>query len=271
MHRAVPRTHNRRFANDRDESAPLPQHSILAQEFFAVCLRQRKPVRFLAVRQAQEPQRGRPLCRYHVFRRRKTRELIADLITGCCRPPQAAGEADAAKALAVASDLIGVDRVPLVSGIDRTMFGFLGCKLAAERVVADSGLPWTTLWAAQFHGLLLKVAHQMTKLPVIPVSAGFRFQPVDADEIAARLVELRLGTSAGQVPEIAGPQVYAMADLLRGYLRARGKHRLMMPVRIPGTAARAFRTGPNLAPERAVGHGPGKTSWPSPSCLTYSS
>jgi hypothetical protein len=45
-----------------------------------------------------------------------------------------------------------------------------------------------------------------------------------------------------------------MADLLRGYLRARGKHRMMVPVWIPGKAARAFRAGANLAPERAVGH-----------------
>jgi uncharacterized protein YbjT (DUF2867 family) len=150
--------------------------------------------------------------------------------------------------------VIGVDRIPLVSGIDRTMFGYFGAKLAAERIVADSGLPWTTLRAAQFHDLLLMVAQQMTKLPVIPVPAGFRFQPVDAGEVAARLVELALGTPAGLVPDIAGPRVYPMADLLQGYLRACRKHRLMMPVRLPGKAARAFRAGANLAPGRAVGH-----------------
>jgi uncharacterized protein YbjT (DUF2867 family) len=150
--------------------------------------------------------------------------------------------------------VIGADRIPLVSGIDRMMFGYFGSKLAAERVVADSGLPWTTLRAAQFHDLLLTVAQQMTKLPVIPVPAGFRFQPVDAGEVAARLVELALGTPAGLAPDMAGPQVYSMADLLRGYMRARRKHRLMVPVRLPGKAARAVRAGANLAPDRAVGH-----------------
>jgi uncharacterized protein YbjT (DUF2867 family) len=150
--------------------------------------------------------------------------------------------------------VIGADRIPVVSSIDRTMFGYFASKLAAERIVADSGLPWTTLRAAQFHDLQLKVAQQMTKLPVIPVPAGFRFQPVDAGEVAARLVELTLGTPAGLVPDIAGPRVYGVADLLRGYLRARRKHRLMVPVRLPGKAARAFRAGANLAPERAVGH-----------------
>jgi uncharacterized protein YbjT (DUF2867 family) len=150
--------------------------------------------------------------------------------------------------------VIGVDRIPLVSGIDRTMFGYFGSKLAAEQAVADSGLPWTTLRAAQFHDLLLTVAQQMAKMPVIPVPAGFRFQPIDAGEVAARLVELTLGEPAGLVPDMAGPQVYGMADLVRGYLRARGKRRLMMPVRLPGKAARAFRDGANLSPERAVGH-----------------
>jgi uncharacterized protein YbjT (DUF2867 family) len=149
--------------------------------------------------------------------------------------------------------VIGVDRIPLVSAIDRTMFGYFGSKLAAERVVAESGLPWTTLRAAQFYDLLLMVAEQMTKLPVIPVPAGFRFQPVDAGEVAARLVQLALGSPAGLAPDIAGPRVYSVADLLRGYLRARRRHRLMVPIRLPGKAARAIRAGANLAPERAVG------------------
>jgi hypothetical protein len=53
---------------------------------------------------------------------------------------------------------------------------------------------------------------------------------------------------------MGGPRVYAMADLLRGYLRASGKHRMLVPVWIPGKAARAIRAGANLASERAVGH-----------------
>jgi len=67
-------------------------------------------------------------------------------------------------------------------------------------------------------------------------------------------VELALGTPAGLVPDMGGPRVQGMADLVRGYLRARRKHRLLLPVRLPGKAARAVRAGGNLAPERAVGH-----------------
>jgi len=150
--------------------------------------------------------------------------------------------------------VVGADRIPVVGAADRAMFGYFGFKLAAERVVAESGLPWTTLRATQFHDLSLTVSTQMAKLPVIPVPSGVRFQPVDTDEVAARLVELALGPPAGLVPDMAGPRVSSMAGLLRTYLRVRGKHRLLVPVWLPGQAARAVRAGANLAPARAVGH-----------------
>jgi uncharacterized protein YbjT (DUF2867 family) len=93
----------------------------------------------------------------------------------------------------------------------------------------------------------------MAKLPVVPVPAGFRFQPVDTDEVAAQLVELTLGEPAGRVPDMAGPRVYGAAELLRGYLRASHLRRLIVPVWLPGKAARAFRSGAILTPEQAVG------------------
>jgi uncharacterized protein YbjT (DUF2867 family) len=150
--------------------------------------------------------------------------------------------------------VVGADRIPVASAVDRAMFGYFASKLAAERTVAESGLPWTTLRATQFHDLILMTARQMARLPVIPVPPGFRFQPVDAGDVADRLVELALAVPGGLVPDIAGPRVYGMAELLRSYLRASGKHRPILAVPLPGKAARAFRAGANLAPERAVGH-----------------
>jgi uncharacterized protein YbjT (DUF2867 family) len=160
----------------------------------------------------------------------------------------------AGSAYLVYISVVGADRVPVVSRVDRAMAGYFASKLAAERVVADSGLPFSTLRATQFYDLILTVVRQLAKLPVIPVPAGFRFQPVDADDVAARLIELALGEPAGLVPDLAGPRVYPMADLLRSYLRALRKRRLIMPVRLPGKAARAVRDGAILAPARAVGH-----------------
>ena len=150
--------------------------------------------------------------------------------------------------------VVGADRVPQDSGLDRAMFGYFGSKLDAERAIAGSGLPWTTLRAAQFHDLLLTMARARTRLPLIPVAAGTRFQPVDAGEVADRLVELALGSPAGLAPDIAGPRVYPMADLVRSYLRAVGKRRPLLPVRLPGKAAAAVRAGANLGTERVVGH-----------------
>ncbi|HTF39455.1 MAG TPA: NAD-dependent epimerase/dehydratase family protein, partial [Propionibacteriaceae bacterium] len=150
--------------------------------------------------------------------------------------------------------VVGADRIPISSGIDRAMFGYFESKLAAERVVANSGLPWTTLRSTQLYESILLLVQQMARLPVIPVPAGWKFQPIDAGEVAERLVGLALGTPSGLVPDMAGPRVYEMTELVRTYLHARGKHRLIMPVWTPGKAARVFRSGANLAPSRAVGH-----------------
>jgi uncharacterized protein YbjT (DUF2867 family) len=149
--------------------------------------------------------------------------------------------------------VVGADRIPVVSAVDRAMFGYFAAKRAAEQVIAGSGLPWTTLRATQFQESLLATVRQLARLPVVPVPSGWRFQPVDAGEVADRLVELALGPPAGLVPALGGPRAYELAELVRGDLRAHGRHRPVLPVWTPGKAAKAFRAGANLAPDRAVG------------------
>lgn len=149
--------------------------------------------------------------------------------------------------------VVGADRIPMTSRLDRAMFGYFGAKWAAEQLVADSGLPYTTLRATQFHDLNLLAVQQVAKLPVAPSPAGFRFQPIDADEVAERLVELALGEPAGLVPDLGGPRVYTMTELIRGYQQAVRRRRPIFQLRMPGKAAGAFRAGANLAPDRAVG------------------
>jgi uncharacterized protein YbjT (DUF2867 family) len=163
------------------------------------------------------------------------------------------GDDEATRNLVRAASRAGVQHLVHISviGADRVPLGYFRSKLGAERAVADSGVPWTILRAAQFHDLVLTMVQKMAKLPVVPVPGGLRFQPVDSGEVAARLVELTLGEPAGLVPDLAGPKVYGMADLVRGYLQARGKRRLMMPVRMPGKAGRAYRAGENLSREGA--------------------
>ena len=48
-----------------------------------------------------------------------------------------------------------------------------------------------------------------------------------------------------------------MAELVRGYLRASGRRRPILPVVLPGRAARAVRAGANLTPQ----HAEGKRTW----------
>jgi uncharacterized protein YbjT (DUF2867 family) len=149
--------------------------------------------------------------------------------------------------------VVGAERVPVTSAIDRMMFGYFEMKRKAEEVVERSGLPWTTLRAAQFHDLVLLVAEKMAKLPVIPIASGVSFQPIEADEVAARLVELAFGEPSGLVADIAGPRIDTMKNLFRSYLSASDRHRLLVPIWLPGAAANAIRGGANLAPEHAVG------------------
>jgi uncharacterized protein YbjT (DUF2867 family) len=158
------------------------------------------------------------------------------------------GDDEATRNLAQAAAAAGVQHLVYISaiGADTLPLGWFRSKLGAEQAVADSGVPWTTLRAAQFHDLVLTVVQKMAKLPVVPVPGGLRFQPVDSREVAARLVRLTLEPAAGRVADLAGPKVYGIGELARSYLDAAGKHRLRMPVRMPGRAGRAYRAGDNL-------------------------
>ncbi|HEX7745455.1 MAG TPA: NAD(P)H-binding protein [Micromonosporaceae bacterium] len=202
-----------------------------------------------------------------------TEYVTGDLLTGEGIEPAVAGaetvlhlaggrkgDDEATRNLVRAASRAGVRHLVYISvvGADRVPVAWLRSKLGAERAVAESGIPWTTLRAAQFHDLVLKVVQMMAKLPVIPIPRGLRFQPVDARDVAARLVDLTLGDPAGRVPDLAGPEVYGMAELIRGYLQARGKRRLLVPVPMAGKAGRAYRAGENLSLE---GADLGKRTW----------
>lgn len=164
------------------------------------------------------------------------------------------GDDIATRNLAQAAARAGVRHLVYISviGADTVPVRWLRMKAAAEEAIRESGVPYTILRAAQFHDLTLKVVRAMAKLPVVPNPGGLRFQPVDARDVAARLAELVAGPPAGLVADIAGPEVIAMGDLVRSYVKASGKHRVLMPVRIPGKAGKAYRAGDNLALDGAL-------------------
>jgi uncharacterized protein YbjT (DUF2867 family) len=147
-----------------------------------------------------------------------------------------------------------------IVGVDRFPRGYFKTKLEAEGVIADSGLPWTTLRATQFYELIARGAARLAKLPVIPVPAGFVVQPVDSGEVAVRLAELALSEPRGRVPDMAGPRILSFADLIRTYLSATGRRpRPVVPVWTPGIGP--IRAGA-MYPQQGAEVILGRRTWP---------
>ncbi|MFF2654428.1 SDR family oxidoreductase [Streptomyces sp. NPDC058045] len=165
------------------------------------------------------------------------------------------GDPEAARHLLAAARRAGVEHLLYISivGVDRVPFGYYRDKLAVERLVADSRVPWTVLRATQFHQLVLSMLRGLARPPVMLLPKGLRDQPVEVAEVADRLVELAERPAAGRVPDMAGPEVRELPSLARSYLAAGGLRRRLVEVPLAGGAYRAFRAGAHLAPEHAVG------------------
>jgi uncharacterized protein YbjT (DUF2867 family) len=176
------------------------------------------------------------------------------------------GDAEATRNLVQAARAASVEAGPphlvyiSIVGVDRFPRLYYKTKLESERVVTESGLPWTILRATQFYDLILGWSAPLAKLPVVPVPAGFVTQPVDSGEVATRLAALALAEPSGRVPDMAGPQALSFADLIRTYLKATGRRpRPVVPVLIPGTGPiRAGAMIPLPGTEITLGH----RSWP---------
>lgn len=162
---------------------------------------------------------------------------------------------DPAQHLVAAAKRAGAPHLVYVSivGVDRVPSGYYGKKLADERLIAESGLPWTVLRATQFHDLIAAMLRMLAKPPLMLLPSGWSFQPVDVREVGDQLARLALGRPVGRAPDFGGPQVLAVKDLAHSYLTMVGKRRPVVPVRFPGKVFRAYRAGGHLAPERATG------------------
>lgn len=187
--------------------------------------------------------------------------VVGNVRTGAGLDPAVAGVdtivacVDPAQHLVAAAKRAGSPHLVYISivGVDRVPFFYYQRKLADERLIAASGLPWTVLRTTQFHDLIAVLLRGLAKPPVMLLPAGGSFQPVDAREVGDRLAALALGEPAGRAPDFAGPQVRTVSDLARSYLAMVGKRRPMLGVRLPGKVFRAYRSGGHLAPEHATG------------------
>ncbi|QDZ15500.1 SDR family oxidoreductase [Humibacter ginsenosidimutans] len=166
----------------------------------------------------------------------------------------AKGDDVAARNVATAARQAGTKHLILISviGADRMPIGYFRAKAEAERALAESGVPWSVLRVAQLHEFVYPFVRGMAKLPLLPAPGGLRFEPVNVDEVAARLVELALGDPAGRVADLAGPDVLDIRQLADVYAETTGRRRHAgLPIRIPGVVGRAYRDGDNLAGDSA--------------------
>jgi uncharacterized protein YbjT (DUF2867 family) len=128
-----------------------------------------------------------------------------------------------------------------IVGVDRFDFGYYAGKNRQEELVLSGRLPASVLRATQFHEFAAQILERMRgPFVAVPASAN---QPIAAREVADALVTLALGERAGLAPELAGPERQLMVDMVRRLARARGSHRIVVPVRLPGSVGRAMLNG----------------------------
>ena len=111
-----------------------------------------------------------------------------------------------------------------IVGTDRTDNGYFRAKVAQEKLIAASGVPYTIIRATQFLEFLRGIADSsvdgnIVRLPPI------LFQPIAADDVAAVVAEVALATPRNGIIEIAGPERAPFNEIVARYLKAVGDPR----------------------------------------------
>jgi uncharacterized protein YbjT (DUF2867 family) len=141
-----------------------------------------------------------------------------------------------------------------IVGVDKIPFGYYQAKFAAEKAIEQSAVHWSILRATQFHTLIDMTLEGLTRLPLIAfLPVNFKFQPIETDEVADRMVESVQAGPQGRLPDIAGPKVQQASDLAKAWLKVRGRKRLILPLPLFGKTAAGFKQGFNTAPSNPYG------------------
>ncbi|MEN3267742.1 NAD(P)H-binding protein [Pseudonocardia sp.] len=178
----------------------------------------------------------------------------ADTVLHLATGPRGKGDVEATRTLLEAATAAGVRHFVLISivGIDEIPLAYYRDKVVIERLVRESGLPYSVLRATQFHSFVeaMFTAQRLSPVVVAPV---FPLQPIAVDEVADRLVELADAAPAGRMADIGGPEQHTLAGLARLWARATGTRRPVVPLPLPGKLSAAYRAGSALVPGPAYG------------------
>jgi uncharacterized protein YbjT (DUF2867 family) len=129
-----------------------------------------------------------------------------------------------------------------IVGVDRAPYDYYAGKIAQEEAVMHGDVPWTILRATQFHDFAGQIHARAAFGPLHP-AVRMRTQPVDASEVATRLVELAEHPAHGRARDIAGPREEELAEMMRAWARHHGRGGWMPRIGLPGAFGRAMRSG----------------------------
>jgi uncharacterized protein YbjT (DUF2867 family) len=116
----------------------------------------------------------------------------------------------------IALSIVGTDRTP-----DN---GYFRAKVAQEKLIENSGIPYTIIRSTQFLEFLGGIAASSTNGSIVRLSPGL-FQPIAADDVAAIVADVALDAPRNGVVEIAGPERAPFNQIIARYLQAVGDPR----------------------------------------------
>jgi uncharacterized protein YbjT (DUF2867 family) len=116
----------------------------------------------------------------------------------------------------IALSIVGTDRSP-----DN---GYFRAKVAQEKLVESSGIPYTIVRSTQFLEFLGGIASSSVDGGRVRLSPG-QFQPIAADDVASIVADVALARPRSGVVEIAGPERAPFSEIVARYLKAVGDPR----------------------------------------------
>ncbi len=111
-----------------------------------------------------------------------------------------------------------------IVGIDRSDNGYFRAKVAQEKLIVASGVPYTIIRSTQFMEFLRGIADSGTDGNSVRISPGL-FQPIAADDVAPIVAETALAPPRNGLIEIAGPERAPFNEIVARYLKAVGDPR----------------------------------------------